>query len=238
MAPPSTPDKYPPPEAFDKIITINVGVKTEDAVEGTNTFKVHKGVLCFYSGYFDACLNGQFAEAFRGAVDLAEDDPGTFKHFVAWLYTRQLPLNHEAETGGGQWQSIIRLWVLADKREVPLLANRCINALRELIAVRWEVPINRLKFVYGNTTPDSPLRRFIIFYIAVASGLQVKDEQRQNFPADALWDMLKLSYNRDTSKYMSFDEILAMDLCQYHQHEKDVRCPPESTAHIKRKTKS
>lgn len=196
---------------------------------------MHKGVLAFYSGYFDACLNGEFAEARRGAVDLLEDDPETFKHFVAWLYTRQLPIDHEAEEAGAfeQWKHIFRLWVFADERQVPLLANRCINGLRELFAVRWSVPIHELNFVDENTLPESKLRRFYIYYITIVAGLKVKDEHRHHYPGDALWDMLILSYGKDTSKCMPSNEVLAWDLCQYHQHEDGVRCLPESTAHLK-----
>ncbi|KAF2215100.1 hypothetical protein CERZMDRAFT_7580, partial [Cercospora zeae-maydis SCOH1-5] len=120
-------------------------------------FKVHKGVLCFYSAYFEACLNGEFAEARREVVDLVEEDPKTFRHFVAWLYTRQLPIDHESEVAGDQCEHINRLWVLADKRQVPLLANRCINALRKVMAVRGFVPTAGLGYIYQNTTPESPL---------------------------------------------------------------------------------
>ena len=79
MAPPSTPDKYPPPEAFDEIVSINIGTKTSGGEAGKDsfmidkTFKVHKGIVSFYSGYFDACFNGEFAEAGRGAVDLEDE---------------------------------------------------------------------------------------------------------------------------------------------------------------------
>ncbi|PIA95006.1 hypothetical protein CB0940_08159 [Cercospora beticola] len=243
MAPPSTPDKYPPREAFDKIITINVGVKTEDAVEGTNTFKVHKGVLCFYSGYFNACLNGDFVEARSGVVDLVEEDPDRFKDFVGWLYTRQLPVDHESKDVGEQWRDVFRLWVFADKRQVPLLANRCINALRELNVVRWCAPTTELHFVYANTTADSLLRRFLVYLIAMVAGPggdRLLGDSRDRYPPDALWDILKLVWGNGSSKAasMSVQEILAIDLCKFHQHEDGVRCPPESTAHIKKKEKS
>ncbi len=50
---------------------------------------MHKEVLCDRSEFFRAACNGQFKEA-EGVVDLPEQDPTTFKHFIYWLYTEKL----------------------------------------------------------------------------------------------------------------------------------------------------
>jgi len=67
---------------YHSLITITVGA--EKAV-----FSVHKELLCDRSEFFRAACNGQFKEA-EGVVNLPEQDPTTFKHFIYWLYTEKL----------------------------------------------------------------------------------------------------------------------------------------------------
>ena len=53
------------------------------------TFEVPKGILCFYSGYFDAALNGPYIEAQEHVCHLPEEDPIIFEGFVYWLCWRR-----------------------------------------------------------------------------------------------------------------------------------------------------
>lgn len=226
-------------EAFGEIITITVGVKPEDErCDGVNAFKVHKGVLCFYSSFFDALLNDSRLDSPIEIVELPEERAETFKHFIAWLYTRQLPVDHESSKGSVQWLYLYRLWLLANRRAVPLLANRCINTIREMVVIRQTIPLTHLSFVYKSTIPNSPLRQFLVQMMAATIDVSVLNATDQTFfPADALWDVLMLVWGKDTRKTMSDTAILALDLCKYHWHEEGVRCPKESTAHIKAKFK-
>lgn len=50
---------------------------------------MHKELLCDRSEFFRAACSGQFTEA-EGVVNLPEQDPATFKHFVYWLYTEKV----------------------------------------------------------------------------------------------------------------------------------------------------
>ncbi|KAF7196293.1 hypothetical protein HII31_02360 [Pseudocercospora fuligena] len=135
MAPASTSDKYPPPEAFKQSITIIVG-------SGVNqeTFNIHKGVVGFYSGYFEGALRGTFAEALSCKIRLAEEDATTFSLFVHWLYTRKIHVSDEAADHEQTFETLCDLWLFADRRQVPLLMNACIDALRDAIVKAWVVP--------------------------------------------------------------------------------------------------
>lgn len=147
-------------EAYTEFVDVNVGIQGETPGHGAatfKTFKLLKGVLSFYSGYFDSCVKGQFSEANRGAVDLPEEEGEIFENFVNWLYTRN---------GHFKFRPLINLWVLADRRHVPLLANMCLDGLRDRIVDTWKVPLNKVGYVYENTAKGSCLRRFIIYAIA------------------------------------------------------------------------
>lgn len=50
---------------------------------------MHKELLCDRSEFFRAACNGHFKEA-EGVVNLPEQDPATFKHFIYWLYTEKI----------------------------------------------------------------------------------------------------------------------------------------------------
>lgn len=100
--------------AFDEVVDIIVG--EGNAVK---TFRLHKGALCFYSGFFEGALNGRFAEAQDGAVKLPTEDVPTFEKFVGWLYTR----NFELAGDHTDYPLLCELWAFADRREIPLLSK-------------------------------------------------------------------------------------------------------------------
>lgn len=75
---------------YDSIVIVIVG-PTE------HHFDLHKGLLCSWSGFFKAALNGNFIET-EGTVKLPEQDPETFRYFVNWLYTGKLTGFHYPRT--------------------------------------------------------------------------------------------------------------------------------------------
>ncbi|KAJ8610555.1 hypothetical protein MRB53_038460 [Persea americana] len=79
----TTPHQFPTAEMFGEVVE----VKT---VEGS--FLMHRGVLKFYSGYFAGILEEDtFKEGREGVIDLSRQDKETFKTFLHWMYTRQIP---------------------------------------------------------------------------------------------------------------------------------------------------
>lgn len=49
-------------------------------------FCIHKKLICKSSKFFDRAFNGGFMEATTGELDLPEDNPVIFEHFVGCLY--------------------------------------------------------------------------------------------------------------------------------------------------------
>lgn len=65
--------------------------EAESCVTGNKRiFHMRKGVLCFYSGYFEAALNGRFSEAQENVCRLPDEDPLIFAMFEHYVHTRVL----------------------------------------------------------------------------------------------------------------------------------------------------
>ncbi|KAF2163329.1 hypothetical protein M409DRAFT_26366 [Zasmidium cellare ATCC 36951] len=214
MAPPSTPDKYPSKKMFDTIVDIIVG-------EGANakTFKLHKGILSFYSAYFDKALNGDFEEARKGAIKLPTEEVDTFSTFVLWLYRGTVEIDtSKTET----FTDLAKLWIFADRREIPLLMNVCIDTFRNEIIRVWMVPTTSLDIIYENTAPSSGLRRFAIH--AIGSMYVLKKEQGMEWPKEALCDLLHFKWDWDKSMNLNKEAYAKVDVCQFHHHEEGMTC--------------
>ena len=141
-------------------------------------FFIHKDLLCYYSSYFRGALNGNFLEATTRKITLDDEKPNVFAKFAAWLYTgfhdvvdMQQPLDYinndeyPAKMSLPMW-----LWVFADKRGIPLLQNYCIARLHTIYShmaghsLRMSLIAPFSATIYANTTPDSKLRRFFLFW--------------------------------------------------------------------------
>ncbi|KAF2214130.1 hypothetical protein CERZMDRAFT_8286, partial [Cercospora zeae-maydis SCOH1-5] len=145
------------------------------------TFTVHKEVLTFYSGYFEA--------AFRDGTVFREAKTGVspiFEQFVHWIYSRRIDCGSDAEP----FHILCRLWVLADRREVPLLMNECINTMRDKSSELWMAPAICLPYIYKNTMPGSAMRRLLIQLIARTSTSLLLERIDMDFSKEMLVDML------------------------------------------------
>ena len=194
-------------------------------------FKLHQGVLKFYSGYFRGALSGQFADATDGVVDLPTEDVKVFESFVGWLYTRQLS---NATGSDNSLHDLFELWMLANRREVPMLMNATIDAIRDQWFTHSSTPSAELHNLYANTTEKSGLRRLVVDLIAHLSDpskAMTSERQDESWPEQAVWDVLRVVWTLQHAgrRAMSRYDVIAMDMCQYHCHEKGVRCARSST---------
>ena len=182
---------------FDTVIRIEVG---ED--EKKRTFEVFKGVLCFYSGYFNAALNGRFIEAQEGIVKLPTEDPEIFELFRHWIHTRCLFESTLAPDRLLPFSTIVELWVFCDAHEVPMLQNEVANIMmQKILGARTFPDPETLIYVSDNTVETSPLRKLL-------------DEVGPFLP-----------WRRDGWLDEWFDELRSRDWrCQGHVHEEGVTC--------------
>jgi len=187
-------------------------------------FHLHKGVLSFYSKYFDAALNGRFKEAKLLVLELATESVSTFEHSVTWLYARQLPTSGPLRN---RYQTLCELWAFADRREVPMLMNATVNGIRDETARTWQVPDTTLHFVYEATVPTAHLKRLIVMLLSRHGGSSMlRADLHERWPEEAVWEMLcaVTKLKEETNMALSKEGLKVMDMCEYHSHEDSVKC--------------
>ena len=194
----------------------------------TKTFAIHKGILCFYSGYFEAGMNGNFAESRNNLIELPTEDIGIFERVVPWLYTSRINLLSDTHSA---FAIACAIWIFADRRVMPLLADTMIDAIGDAVVESGVVPTTRLHYIYHNTTPDAKLRKFVVMLISRmhdSSFLDtMTDEQREEWPREAMWDVMQAVWaakDRGVWNKMTKTELEVLKLCEYHQHDQAVDC--------------
>ncbi|KAK5696697.1 hypothetical protein LTR97_008001 [Elasticomyces elasticus] len=217
MAQPSTPDKWPSTDMFGDTIKVEIGIQEK-------SFTLHRGVVGYYSGYFEAAMKHTFKEGQEGVIKLPTENVVVFEHFVRWLYTRKLP---ESLVMGEAFPWLCDLWLFADRRQCPLLANQALDAVRDETVRAWQLPTSQLPSVYENTAEGAGLRRFFIFLISHIGGSgNLEEDFRLNWPGEALWDLAKCLWKlkEDKASIMSKADLANLSTCAYHTHETGVDC--------------
>ncbi|KAI7287277.1 hypothetical protein KC345_g628 [Hortaea werneckii] len=230
--PPSTTDKYPTNFPLDDIVTLEIGEKSD-------VIRVHKGILIFYSGYFRAALDGNFAEATKGVIKLPTEESKVVKLAVTWMYIRKLNVDSKSTARGATGVLLCKLWAFADRREVPMLANHTIDHLRCHLLTHWYRPSNEMvRFTYANTTTASALQRFLVLFMALSSDVEnFKDEDQPYLPQEAIWDLMKAVWTiKDHETSREYPDLATkgsptkkqlirqLDMCELHVHESGVIC--------------
>lgn len=193
------------------------------------TFHVDHGLLTFYSGYFRAALSGRWTAAEDDAIRLDTETPRTFERFVSWLYTRSITDDDDEKAN---CQLIIDLWLFADRRDIPLLMNEMLDALKDRIVTEKTIPTTLLGTTYERTMPGSALRRMIVHAITSTASerLLVDDTKKALWPHDALWDTTKELLKLPRPQPVGVASHAAMDICPlFHTHEEGVRCVSKGT---------
>ncbi|KAI7329280.1 hypothetical protein KC315_g6234 [Hortaea werneckii] len=233
--PPSTPDKYPTNFLLDDIVTLEIGRKSK-------TIQVHRGVLSFYSGYFRAALDGNFAEASKGVIKLSTEKFDVVELAVTWMYVRKLDVDFEGKYFFDTGLLLCELWTFADRRQIPLLANVAIDHLRSHHLMHWYAPsLEMIRYSYANTPANAALRRFMVFFLTVIGSSHIFKKIGGDFewPQEAIWDLLMaVSGDRDDGAYQHKHYPVTVDtkvkhqkkiiqdvnMCKYHIHDSGVSC--------------
>jgi hypothetical protein len=197
--------------------TIEVG--NEDQMR---TFHVHKALLSFYPGYFRAAPEGSWVESSSGVIKLKTEDPLVFKRFFLWLYTNKIT----DDTLEPAYSIAIDLWLFADRRNIPLLMNEMINTLHQYITGRWTLPVFYIHKVYENTNEGSTLRRSLMWSMSrTMEPVKFHNHQVENWPREALSDMLRLVLADRPASSLSKDQHKNANMCPaYHVHEDGALC--------------
>lgn len=136
------------------MVTVHVG-------EQRHQFLIHKELLCHHSSFFRATFQGSFIEASSGNVELPDDDVEVFKIFESWLYTGSVGLM--SNVAGHQPSKLVKLYILADKIEIPAIQKETLETLRERAVRNLDLcDPDTIHLAFENTPPGSPLRRLLV----------------------------------------------------------------------------
>jgi hypothetical protein len=193
----------------------------------TEIFEVHKGLLKFYSGYFQVAISnieeGRFAESKENMITL-DEEVDVFRVFKNWIYTRSLPKHAIGEDPDGiTWDRIlVKLWCFGDRRHIPLLQNECIDGLLSSQMSSKTFHYDLIPDIYANTIAGSSLRKFIIGEVALSSSIKLFEEGLAHYLCkDSLLDLSKLLMLR--LEKVSWKDVVPGG-CDWHVHEEGVKC--------------
>lgn len=207
-------------DLYDTIIRIKVGTDSE-----AETFEIHKGILCFYSEYFQGSLNGSFVEAKDKVVGLPTESPETFKLFKDWLYTQKIVLGQDDKTRF--FTQLCRLWIFGDAHIVPLLQNAAADMITERSYTWWCNPSYQLHLAYENTVTGSKLRYLLVDTMAKSSCTpKFFKNHDDRWTKEALVDLASILIKRP--KYVGKGELSKLRLCDYHVHSDGDSCDGSS----------
>ncbi|KAK5740373.1 hypothetical protein LTR17_004636 [Elasticomyces elasticus] len=204
MPPPSTVDRFPHCDPSDTLIDVVVGEG-----DAQKTFKAYKGVLSFYSSFFDAALNGQFLEAREGIIKLPTESPAIVEMFVHWANTRRFCEDGKDPTEVISYDTLAQLWVFGDAHEIPLCQNAVCDAFALKLYQAKDLPMRRVAGLATET----------VDYIIMNS--PPHQASLQEMLSDALW----ISYNS-----IKWADDMKLDV--YWQHRNTQLASSEQVARV------
>jgi hypothetical protein len=161
---------------------------------------VHQSILTTHSEFFVRATNGKWAESDERLVTLPDDRPEIFRLYVNILYTTEV-----ATKGHEEWESLCRLYILAEKLQDVVTKNRLTDAIcwfltseaapirkdtgGNLIYPRYQPSAQSIEELYARTPEASPLRRLVIDYYTENANHTWLEEGRAVLPADFLCDL-------------------------------------------------
>ncbi|KAK5696700.1 hypothetical protein LTR97_008004 [Elasticomyces elasticus] len=187
-------DLHHPSSVLDTLVDVEVGEGEEK-----RTFQAHKGLLAFYSSYFEAALNGRFLEANNGIVKITTEDPATFELFLLWAHTRRFLHDSDLQpTLMVSYFELAALWVFGDAHEIlPVFQDEVIDLFVLKLQGTPERPdTETIEFIWNNTPPSATLRRLLIDFVSML--LETSQDQRDR---SARWIESGLEQEASTEWY-------------------------------------
>ena len=133
---------------------MTVGTESEQKI-----WYLPKKVLTHCSPFFDAALNGNFAEASSKAVDLPEDDPDAFGIWATWLSLGNCDGSFQCDDVD---QTYVRAWILGDKLGCPAFKDHVMSKCLCLIKHYGSLSLDTIHFAYEFPCPGSKMRQLFV----------------------------------------------------------------------------
>ncbi|PMD52237.1 uncharacterized protein K444DRAFT_709284 [Hyaloscypha bicolor E] len=149
--------------------------------ENAKPFKLHTDFACHYSPVFKAAFNSGFTEGQYQEYRLDVEEEEVVRLLVEWFYTQALNTRQPEEKlddAATMEEDLIlaKLCVLADKLLLPQMQNQVLDRVQEIRNAAGRIPTECLHYVYNNTPPGSPLRRWMWLRQFQGTISMIKDE--------------------------------------------------------------
>ncbi|KAF2018157.1 hypothetical protein BU24DRAFT_449675 [Aaosphaeria arxii CBS 175.79] len=181
--------------ALEETCVVEVGEKK-------TRFYIHKSLLIENSEFFKKALSGPWEEARTGVVSLADVEEATFRVFVSWLYTMDIPSSAEGwEDISGPIHSdkvekanrpflfhpeilqlyMLKAYILGDRLVAPEFKTSMNNTFIEWLAMGLEdgsphpdsLSPDTIIFAYANLPGTCKLKEFMVhWHIESCSGIE------------------------------------------------------------------
>ncbi|KAF1845640.1 uncharacterized protein K460DRAFT_286753 [Cucurbitaria berberidis CBS 394.84] len=176
-------DAAPPQCSFDSLVIVIVG-----RAHNKKEFQVHRGLLSHYSIFFEHILRDKS----ENEIAMPAEDPEVFDTITYWMYTSRLWGPGTIKDGKIPLTvaRILQLYFFAGAKGIEALQNATMTLLYQKIVQDWETPIQFASIIYARTVPDSPLRRFLVDFMAEAWSFSTLETYRTTIPKDFLIDLL------------------------------------------------
>ncbi|THZ60307.1 hypothetical protein D6C85_09808 [Aureobasidium pullulans] len=183
----------------------------------TQTFNIHKKLLCESSAYSKAALNNGFAETTSQKITLDDEDPAVFHIFASWLYHPIIVLPFEDQ----EEEHLLKLYLFADKRGIVNLANDTITMLASFWA-NCRVVKSKTSWIFSEILASSGFYNLILdnMFLELRRGVSdTNDLLQADLPKSVLVDLLdrEMKYRSDIPS----DRACLLSACHYHVHGPD-----------------
>lgn len=153
---------------------------------------------------------------------------------MANLYTSKIR-NDQIDTKNSTeyFLSIVKLWIFADRRQIPLLMNEMIDTLQQFALEVKLLPTSSFREVYANTANASLLRRMLVD-MSVRLGSETLADcmtlRPENFPKDYLFDLVKAQLLTNPPQRLYVTDYGSLELCPFFNvHEEGATCMKKGT---------
>ena len=175
----------------------------------TQTFKIHKDLLCKSSDFFRSTFNGRFQESEKGCLELTAVDPATFEVLYQWLYTGSVQdvIEYAAESDIAIDLFWLRVFTMVHQYMISGLQEISFRYYRRIFHDAFRV-VPTAAFVQELYESDLPthLVDMLKSYLILHCAYWIMDEssycwgwetvlKHANFGADIAWELTKRNSN-------------------------------------------
>lgn len=183
-------------------------------------------LLTVVSPFFNAALNGTFAEGLSQVVKLPEDRADVFDYFLYWLYTRTL--DHEAvdaiEPTKPAYFWLLHLYCMVDKFDIESCKNAIVDKVAKLAEETNSVPTPTdtwIIFEVFGSQDCNKMRKLVVDLFAWKRTDNLLDNHEDEWHPRFMRDLVVRMKREDVR---AGQKPWTRNICQYHEHAKGEKC--------------